>query len=144
MRKTCRLDGVLQEVHLVNIYFPQNVTHPRLTLVFFPEKSVSCCNSSTKESPFTCFLSVDHDDSGCIDPLPIFTRPTSTRCTSAKDCTAESICGVPDSQAQLLRLTVRQSLADDETVVVWSGSRREVWQEGGTIFSFSYSRFKIS
>ena len=79
---------------------------------------------------------MDHDDHGCIDPLPIFTRPTSPRCSSTKDCPTESICGVPDSQSQLLRITVRPSLAgiDDETVVVWSGLRREVWQEGRIFF----------
>lgn len=45
---------------------------------------------------------------------------------------------VPDKWSQLLRLTVRPSLAgiDDERVVVWSGSRREVWEEGKTVLNF--------
>ena len=51
------------------------------------------------------------------------------------------MCGVPDSQFQLLRLTVRPSLAGDETVVVWSGLRREVWQEGRTLFFLFYPKF---
>ncbi|KAF8816408.1 hypothetical protein BYT27DRAFT_7127826 [Phlegmacium glaucopus] len=96
------------------------------------KKSASCCNSSsTKESPFTCFISVEQDDRGCVDPLPILTRSTSARCTSTKDCPTDSKCVTPDKRSQLMRLTVRPSLAgiDDETVVVWSGSRREVWEE---------------
>jgi len=95
-------------------------------------KSVSCCNpASTEESPFACFVSIDHDDRRCLDPLPIFTRPISPRCTSTKDCRTGLVCLLPDKGSQLLRLTVRPSLAgiDDETVVVWSGSRREVWEE---------------
>ena len=136
IRKICPLDGVSQKIHLVNILFDGTSSTSTNSGIFL-EKSVSCCNpSSIKESPFTCFISVDHDDRGCIDPLPIFTRVTSPRCTSIKDCPTDSICGVPDSRSQLLRLTVRPSLAgiDDETVVVWSGSRREVWQEGRTFF----------
>lgn len=104
------------------------------------DKSVSCCNpASTEESPFACFVSIDHDDRGCLDPLPIFTRPISPRCTSTKDCHTGLICLLPDKGSQLLRLTVRPSLAgiDDETVVVWSGSRREVWEEGKILFFYN-------
>ena len=140
-RKTCPLDGVSKEIHLVNILFHRASSTSTNSGIFL-EKSVSCCNSPpTKESPFSCFISVDHDDRGCIDPLPIFTRRTSPRCASTKDCPTESICGVPDSRSQLLRLTVRPTLAgiDDETVVVWSGLRREVWQEGKTFPFFSYT-----
>jgi S2P endopeptidase len=62
--------------------------------------------------------------------------PTSPRCTSTKDCSTDFLCAVPDKRSELLRLTVRPSLAgiDDERVVVWSGSRREVWEEGQTLF----------
>jgi len=96
------------------------------------KKSISCCNSTfTEESRFACFISVDHDNYGCVDPLPIFTKPSSPRCTYTTDCSADTICVAPDKRSRLLRLTFRPSLADieDERVVVWSGSHREVWEE---------------
>jgi S2P endopeptidase len=39
---------------------------------------------------------------------------------------------VPAKDAQLLRLTVRPSIADvdGETVVLWSGPPVEIWEEG--------------
>ncbi|KAF8809440.1 hypothetical protein BYT27DRAFT_7337196 [Phlegmacium glaucopus] len=40
------------------------------------EKSVSCySSSSTEESPFTYFISVEHYDCRCVDPLP-YKRPS--------------------------------------------------------------------
>ncbi|KAF8908075.1 hypothetical protein CPB84DRAFT_1674344 [Gymnopilus junonius] len=95
-------------------------------------KSDSCCTLlNTKASPLACFESFDHSERGCLDPVPVLTRPSSNgRCAASKDCSEESTCVIPHEEAQLLRLSVRPRLdLTEETTILWSGPRKEVWEE---------------
>ncbi|KIM43629.1 hypothetical protein M413DRAFT_18068 [Hebeloma cylindrosporum] len=96
----------------------------------FLEKSDSCCSPATlTSSPLACFVSMDGTEHGCIDPVPVLTKPRGRgRCTSQEDCSPDSSCVAPDKTAQLLRLTVQPSVSEDETVVLWNGPPREIWE----------------
>ena len=82
----------------------------------------------------------------CLDPISILNDPKDlNRCKSATDCTSipDSLCVRPDAKAQLLRLTVRlpplTGAGRNEEVVLWSGPRREVWEEGFRAFVSMFS-----
>ncbi|KDR70284.1 hypothetical protein GALMADRAFT_255189 [Galerina marginata CBS 339.88] len=96
------------------------------------DKSDACCSLiNNKVSPFACFVSQDHSEQGCIDPVPIMTKHDGHgRCTTPNDCPSESVCAFPHKESQLMRLTVRPSILElEETVVLWNGPRIEVWEE---------------
>ncbi|KAF8958412.1 hypothetical protein BDZ97DRAFT_1668560 [Flammula alnicola] len=100
-------------------------------------KSDACCTPSlTKPSAFSCFVSPDDSERGCIDPVPVLTHPHGhSRCTSSDGCPPESACVRPQKESQLMRLTVRPSAShiDEDTVVLWSGPSAEVWEEGNLV-----------
>ncbi|KAF8191366.1 hypothetical protein BJ912DRAFT_1041697 [Pholiota molesta] len=95
-------------------------------------KTDDCCTTPNKLSSFSCFVSQDTAERGCMDPVPVLTSQHSQRrCQSSAQCPLESACVVPAKDAQLLRLTVRPTIADvdGETVVLWSGPPVEIWEE---------------
>lgn len=66
--------------------------------------------------------------------MPILTKPAeSLRCHADSEC-RDAICARPDAVAQLLRLTVRTSTGDE--VILWRGSKEEVWEEGEWVYFF--------
>jgi S2P endopeptidase len=110
--------------------------HPRLnfTLTPYAEKTTHCCSvPSASGQSSVCFTSVDNpSDRGCVDPVPILTDPTKhERCTNSKPCGSESTCAVPHHEVQLMRLRVQpQVTTNNSTVLLWSGSKQEVFEEG--------------
>lgn len=76
-----------------------------------------------------------------MDPLPILTRPrTARRCDSNGDCIsgqAEGVCVHPSLSSQLLRISVHEELEEPvkETILLWTGPRIEVWQQGQRCFA---------
>ncbi|KAF8154677.1 hypothetical protein B0H34DRAFT_783787 [Crassisporium funariophilum] len=98
------------------------------------KETSACCNPSVAQgSSLSCFTSIDDSDQGCIDPIPLLTKSDENRrrCSSVSECSSISTCVVPHKQSQLLRMTVRPSLyaVDQDVVVLWSGSPKEVWEE---------------
>jgi len=86
---------------------------------------------SSKNSALTCFVSLDNPfepSQGCIDPVVVFT--SDIRCGAAADCGTDSACISPHQDSQLMRLKVRPHAMDDhETLVLWSGPAREIFEE---------------
>lgn len=67
---------------------------------------------------------------GCLDPIPILTSTdVEERCASESGCKEGNLCVRPAEKEALLRLTMREG-AQPEKVVLWSGPRREIWDEG--------------
>ncbi|KAF9561721.1 hypothetical protein CPC08DRAFT_707231 [Agrocybe pediades] len=98
------------------------------------EKAVNCCSPSgdKKASPLSCFVSHEPSIQGCMDPVPVLTKPYGYgRCKNSEECARESVCTFLERSSQLMRITVRNpDMADkEETVVLWSGPRLEVWEE---------------
>lgn len=60
----------------------------------------------------------------CIDPVAILSQPQN-RCDSSTLCSKSQSCIEPWGDRDILRITVQ-----DERVVLWSGPRYEVWEQG--------------
>jgi hypothetical protein len=43
------------------------------------------------------------------------------------DCQANGLCVRPAEKERLVRMTIKEDL---ERIVLWSGSRKEIWEEG--------------
>ena len=62
------------------------------------------------------------------------TKPAeNVRCQADFECSGDMLCVRPDPVAHLLRLTVRfpdwkEGVAEE--VILWHGSKEEVWREG--------------
>ncbi|KAJ7572653.1 hypothetical protein C8J56DRAFT_584108 [Mycena floridula] len=99
------------------------------------ESTEDCCtatsNPGASTSLLSCFTALHHTTHRCLDPLPILTKPLENkRCGSNTDC-HEAFCIRPSSTAQLLRLTMVSPWENPqkEEVVLWSGPRKEVWEQ---------------
>jgi hypothetical protein len=100
--------------------------------------SMACCspglNSASVES---CFVPVlDNSSAGhCVDPVPLLTNSTIARCTHSDHCenasrNAVQTCIRPRKAENLLRLTYRTQDWDTARVLLWSGPREELLEEG--------------
>ena len=122
-----------------------------LSLTRFSAQRTECC-SFDAEAPvhppaaqLSCFMMAKNPNAGhCLDPVLILSPDRSkdskvySRCYSRSDCASEAgglpmECVVPHPRAELLRLTVESPLWEVKTesrVVLWSGPKDEVWEEG--------------
>jgi hypothetical protein len=131
--------------------------------VFAVQPQTCCAPTSGPEPPSTslsCFTSVDspREDWRCVDPVPILTRPddgTIGRCALQSQCPDTALCVQPRRDAKLLRLTVlmpghweRQQFEPSrvglEEVILWSGLRREVYEQGLLLSRPSPLSYKLS
>lgn len=77
-----------------------------------------------------CFVATDEPVHYNMDPIPIFIGNVS-RCKTSSDCTTSWSCIALRQDQQLVRITLMNALDDQqEQVVVWSGPRREIWEQG--------------
>lgn len=94
----------------------------------------SCCGgfAASNDSALTCFVSFNNPfepSQGCIDPVAVFV--SDNRCGTAEDCGTRSACVSPHQDSRLMRLKVRPRFMNDhETLVLWSGPAREIFEEG--------------
>jgi S2P endopeptidase len=102
----------------------------------FTEPAEQCC--SLDASPgLSCFTSIDTPSNrGCLNPIPILTAlKDDNRCSSNADChNSSSTCVSPDKIERLLRLRVERPSENWTEVVLWSGPKEEVWNEGLVFF----------
>ncbi|KAF8527612.1 hypothetical protein BU17DRAFT_39700 [Hysterangium stoloniferum] len=109
---------------------------------WFDSRSTTCCTRNTtlvsisnSTTAGSCFIPHSNSKEGhCIDPVPLFENYTIQRCTSDVVCNAETggtdICIRPHPSTSLLRISVKESgNTGVGKVVVWSGPRREVWEQ---------------
>ena len=85
-----------------------------------------------KASPLSCFRALEDGSSvfGCLDPLPILAVSNETaRCSKKASCSTPFICGRPDEQEQLFRLTIKYPV-DKQDIILWSGPLEEVQNAG--------------
>ena len=133
------------------------------------EGPTSCCDLNDTHLPdhppttqLSCFVPAENGDQGhCIDPVSILTYSKHPRCFFALDCNNHGPvekskdnlmeCVRPDGSARLLRIVVappisraiRDRSQDEpkETIVLWSGPREEVFEQG---LSALLSHFEIA
>ncbi|KAH7890390.1 hypothetical protein F5I97DRAFT_1799357 [Phlebopus sp. FC_14] len=110
---------------------------PDLTRGWCVDNSLSLNNSGQLAMPFascipnglhSCFVSFDGSSAQySLDPVPILAKNT-TRCSSNVECTSSTVCLMPRSDEQLLRITVELDFREEE-VVLWKGPKREIWEQ---------------
>lgn len=97
-------------------------------------ESTSLANGSTLDECLSsdghfCFVATDGLVHYNMDPIPIFIGNVS-RCKTSSDCTTSWSCIALRQDQQLVRITLMNALDDQqEQVVVWSGPRREIWEQ---------------
>lgn len=93
-----------------------------------------CCSKDTTSPGVSCFESVESSSHrGCLNSVSILARPGhERRCTSSDNCLDGSICIRPDDTERLMRLTVHRDWSSGALpeVILWSGPKEEVWEEG--------------
>ncbi|KAF9447627.1 hypothetical protein P691DRAFT_776009 [Macrolepiota fuliginosa MF-IS2] len=98
----------------------------------FGSSSKECClPDETLSTALSCFVAnTTPNQIGCLDPIPVLTSTDATlRCASENDCKGGHVCLRPSEREGLLRLTVTGGEEKHENVVLWSGPRREIWDE---------------
>ncbi|KAF9005409.1 peptidase family M50-domain-containing protein [Cyathus striatus] len=71
---------------------------------------------------------MDFHKGACVDPVPILTQSTP-RCKTNDSCSVGHVCMRPARNEQLLRLTFQRPDTEVQQSIVWSGPRKEVWEE---------------
>lgn len=67
---------------------------------------------------------------GCLNPVPVLTSThEDVRCQSETGCKDGFACARPTEKENLLRLTVMNNGQEREEVVLWTGPRREIYDE---------------
>lgn len=96
----------------------------------YTDKPQSCCGESSPS--LSCFQSPT--DTRCLDPIPLLTQTDKNqeprRCSLSASCSPVSLCVWPRQGEQLLRISMRLSDSSPEEILLWSGPRREVWEQG--------------
>jgi S2P endopeptidase len=95
-----------------------------------------CCtnltnmNASDRSSSLSCFVSFENAaETYCTDAVAILSK-IQNRCDSSALCLTSQSCIEPRGDRDLLRITVRHQGTKDERVVLWSGPKYEVWEQG--------------
>jgi S2P endopeptidase len=84
----------------------------------------------------------------CTNPVAILSQMRN-RCDSSTSCLESQSCIKPRGDQDILRITVNHEDAgtEDERIVLWSGPRYEVWEQGmihdfGHVVDVHYYQFK--
>lgn len=89
-----------------------------------------CCVDAAS-SP-SCFVSFESAmEEYCTDPVAVLSK-IENRCDSSASCLESQSCIKPRGDRDILRITVNyeETGPEDERVVLWSGPRYEVWEQG--------------
>lgn len=94
--------------------------------------SKECCLPDKSTTTLSCFTAnTTPIQLGCLKPVPILTSTDEkTRCASEDGCKNGLVCVRPAEKENLLRLTVRSGELEHEEVVLWTGPRGEIYDEG--------------
>lgn len=95
------------------------------------EPSSSCCLPGKGNETNACFHDLQDDGAplGCMNPVGLLTNITAVRCNVDKGCAHEEACGVFDDKLGILRIRARDGLEGPERILLWSGPRKEVWEQ---------------
>jgi hypothetical protein len=126
--------------------------------LMFVDKPTACCDDHHHTKPtqsrtplLYCFSSLPaptHDQSydKCLDPIPLLTNPypgmeghnspTRARCSSSNPCGGGEECVRLREDERILRITFRDDRGGREEVVLWSGPRVEVLEQGSCLLFF--------